>query len=187
MYYVSKNDMIQMQSLQTSPSAATAIARILLRILIALNWLSGAAIFVLLAVTPNAKWIMSAFDLTPSPEADRLIWGLRIIAAIGLCAVPLHNLFLKRLLAIVETVGAGDPFISANASRLRSMAWTLLVLQLMSMLIGAIADFVSTSAHPLDLDAGFSINGWLAVLLTFLLAQVFEEGTHMRDDLAGTV
>jgi hypothetical protein len=33
-------------------------------------------------------------------------------------------------------------------------------------------------------DAGFSINGSPAVLLTFLLAQVFAEGTLMRDDVA---
>jgi hypothetical protein len=46
---------------------------------------------------------------------------------------------------------------------------------------------VSTPAHPVDLDAGFSISGWLAVLLTFLLARVFAEGTLMRDDLQGTV
>jgi hypothetical protein len=31
------------------------------------------------------------------------------------------------------------------------------------------------------------INGWLAVLLTFLLARVFAEGTRMREDLEGTV
>jgi hypothetical protein len=46
---------------------------------------------------------------------------------------------------------------------------------------------VSTTAHPLNLNAGFSINGWLAVLLTFLLARVFAEGTHLREDLEGTV
>jgi hypothetical protein len=46
---------------------------------------------------------------------------------------------------------------------------------------------VSTPAHPLDIEAGFSINGWLAVLLTFLLARVFAQGTRMRDDLEGTV
>ena len=38
-----------------------------------------------------------------------------------------------------------------------------------------------------DIDAGFSINGWLAVLLTFLLAHVFAEGTVMREDVEGTV
>jgi hypothetical protein len=42
-------------------------------------------------------------------------------------------------------------------------------------------------AHPLNVDTGFSINGWLAVLLTFLLARVFATGTLMRDDLEGTV
>ena len=55
------------------------------------------------------------------------------------------------------------------------------------LVIGAIAKAVSTPEHPLHLDAGFSINGWLAVLLTFLLARVFAEGTRMRDDLDGTV
>jgi NAD(P)-dependent dehydrogenase (short-subunit alcohol dehydrogenase family) len=53
--------------------------------------------------------------------------------------------------------------------------------------IGTIADRVSTPAHPIHVDAGFSVSGWLAVLLTFLLARVFAEGTLMRDDLEGTV
>jgi hypothetical protein len=79
-------------------------------------------------------------------------------------------MILKRLLAIVETVRAGDPFVAANALRLQ-----------------AIAKAVSTPAHPLHLNAGFSISGWLAVLLTFLLARVFAEGTLMREDLQATV
>ena len=54
-------------------------------------------------------------------------------------------------------------------------------------MIGAIAKTVSTTAHPLHVNAGFSINGCLAVLLTFLLARVFAEGTLMREDLEGTV
>jgi hypothetical protein len=70
---------------------------------------------------------------------------------------------------------------------LQTVAWALLALQLLSLVIGAIGRAVSTAAHPLDLDAGFSINGWLAVLLTFLLARVFAEGSRMRDDLEGTV
>ena len=55
------------------------------------------------------------------------------------------------------------------------------------MVIGAIGKAVSTPAHPVHLDAGFSISGWLAVLLTFVLARVFAEGTVMREDLEGTV
>src|SRR5437868_14506154 len=144
-------------------------------------------ILALLFVVPNEHWIMRSFGLSPSPEAERLVLGLRAIAVLGLAAVPLHYVVLKRLLAIVETVRAGDPFVAANAYRLRAIAWVLLALNLLSIVIGAIALTVSTPAHPLHLDAGFSINGWLGVLLTFLLARVFAKGTLVREDLEGTV
>jgi len=170
-----------------SSSAALPIAYAMLRILIVLNWLMAAAILALLFVIPNEQWIMSTFRLAPSPDAQRLVMGLRTIAVLGLAVIPLNYVVLKRLLAIVETVRAGDPFVSTNARHLRVIAWTLLALQLLSMVIGAIGKSISTPAHPVHLDAGFSINGWLAVLLTFLLARVFAEGTLMRDDLEGTV
>ena len=170
-----------------SSSPALPIAHVVLRILIVANWLSAVAILALLVVMPNRQWIMSAFGIPPSPDADRLIMGLRAIAVIGLATIPLNYAVLKRLLAIVGTVRAGDPFVAANAHRLQTIAWVLLALQLFSLVIGAIGRSISTPAHPVHLDAGFSINGWLAVLLTFLLARVFAEGTLMREDLQGTV
>lgn len=175
-----------MSRLDPSP-VALPIAHIVLRILIVVNWLSGAAVVVLLVAMPTRKWIMSALGVPPGPEADQLIVGLHAIAVVGLAIVPLNYVVLTRLLAIVETVRAGDPFVAANASRLQRIAWALLVVQLLSLVIGAIAKAVSTPAHPLDIDAGTSISGWLAVLLTFLLARVFAEGTGMREDLDGTV
>ena len=170
-----------------SSSAALPLAYVTLRTLIVLNWLMAAAILALLVVSPNERWIMAAFKLSPSPETARLIMGLRAIAVLGLAAIPFNYAVLKRLLAIVETVRDGDPFVAANAHRLQAIAWALLALQLLSLVIGAIARTVSTPAQPLHLSAGFSIDGWLAVLLTFLLARVFAEGAHMRDDLEGTV
>jgi hypothetical protein len=158
-----------------------------LRILIVVNWLGGAAILVLLIAMPNEHWIMSAFKLSPSPDAERLVMGLRVVAVLGVAVILLNYGILKRLLAIVETVRAGDPFVAANADRLQTIAWILLVLQVLSIIIGAIGRAVSSPAHPVHLNAGFSINGWLGVLLTFLLARVFAEGALMRDDLEGTV
>jgi hypothetical protein len=171
----------------TASSPALPIAYVLLRILIVGNWLMGAAILALLVVMPNEQWIMAAFKLSPSPDTERLIMGLRAVAVLGLAGIPLNYAVLKRLLAIVQTVRTGDPFIAANAHRLQAIAWALLALQVLSLVIGAIAKAVSSPAHPLHLDAGFSISGWLAVILTFLLARVFAEGTHMREDLEGTV
>ena len=170
-----------------SSSAALPIAYGVLRILIIVNWLMGVAILALLLVSRNEPWIMAAFKLSPSPDTERLIMGLRAVAVLGLVGIPLNYAVLKRLLAIVLTVRAGDPFVAANAHRLQTIAWALFALQLLSIVIGAIGRAVSSPAHPVHLDAGFSISGWLAVILTFLLARVFAEGTHMREDLDGTV
>ena len=171
----------------TPSSAALPIAYVVLRILIVLNWLMGLAVIALLVVLPNEQWIMKAFDLTPSPDTDRLVMGLRAIALLGLASIPLHYLILKRLLAMIMTVRAGDPFVAANAYRLQAIAWVLLALQILGLIIAAIAKAVSTPEHPLNLDAGFSVPGWLAVILSFVLARVFAEGTLMREDLQGTV
>ena len=170
-----------------SPSAALPIAYFVLRVLIVLNWLWGAAILALLVSLPNREWIMSAFKLSPSPDADRLIVAMRVIAALGVVMIALNYGILKRLVAMVDTVRAGDPFVAANSRRLQAIAWTLLGLQVLGIVIGMIANAISTPAHPIHLDAGFSINGWIAVLLTFVLARVFAEGTRMREDLEGTV
>ena len=171
----------------TSSSAALPIAFGVLRILIIANWAMGVAILALLLASPNERWIMEAFKLSPSPDAERLVTGLRAVALLGLVTIPLNYSILSRLLAIVNTVRVGNPFVAANASRLQAIAWVLLALQLLSIVIGAIGNAVSTTEHPVHLDAGFSINAWLAVLLTFLLARVFAEGTRMREDLEGTV
>jgi hypothetical protein len=168
-------------------STALPIAYVVLRILVVLNWVVGAAILALLLVTPNREWIISALDLAPGPDAERTIWGLRAVATLGLVTIPINHAILTRLLRMVETVGRGDPFVADNAYRLNAIAWFLLVLQLIGMVIGGIGEAISTPEHPVDLDAGFSVNGWLAVILTFVLARVFAEGALMREDLEGTV
>ena len=169
-------------------SAALPISYVVLRILIVLNWIYGAAILGLIAFTfVNEPWFMKAIDVPSGTDAQPIMTGLRWIAALGVLAVPLNHVMLTRLLKIVETVGRGDPFVAANAYRLQAIAWVLLLLQLLSISIAAIGKTIASREFPLHLDAGFSINGWLAVLLTFVLARVFAEGTLMREDLEGTI
>jgi hypothetical protein len=169
-------------------STALPIAWITLQILIVLNWLFGACIFALLAYTfANEPWTMKALGVAGFSDAQRVMNGMRAIAALGLVSIPLNYLVLKRLISMVGTVRRGDPFVAANAYRLQAIAWLLLALQFLSLIIGAIGKAISTPEHPFHLDAGFSISGWLAVLLTFVLARVFAEGAFMRDDLEGTI
>lgn len=168
-------------------STALPVAYVLLRLLVLLNWLIGAAILALLVALPNREWIMSALDLSPGAEAERIVWGLRAIAVVGLVTIPINHAILKRLLAMVATVRAGDPFVATNAYRLNAIAWFLVALQILGLVIAVIARFISTETHPIEIDGTSSLNGWLAVFLTFVLARVFAEGTLMREDLEGTV
>ena len=171
----------------TEQSAALPLAHLILRALIVVNWLWAAAIVVLLVAMPNREWIISALHLSPSLEADRIVAAMRGISVLGIVAIALNHVVLTRLLAIVGTVRDRDPFVAANAARLQLIAWTLLALQVIGMIIEAVARSISTPTHPVNLETGFSLNGWLAVLLTFLLARVFTAGAAMRSDLEGTV
>ena len=169
-------------------STALPIAFVVLRILIVLNWFFGACIAALLAFTfVNEPWTMRALGVTGMPDAKTVMWAMRGVAALGVIAAPLNYLILRRLLLMVETVRAGDPFVAANAYRLHAIAWLMVGLQLVSITIAAIARAISTPEHPFDLDAGFSVNSWLAIILTFVLARLFAEGALMREDLEGTV
>jgi hypothetical protein len=171
-----------------NPTAALPIAYVVLRILIVLNWIYGAVLLAILGWSlANERWTFMALGVPVSDQTRPLMMGMRAIAALGLVTVPLNLAMLKRLVAMIHTVRAGDPFVAAKAYRLQAIAWVLLALQVVSLIIWAIGKAVSTPAHPLHLDAGFSPAGWLAVVLTFVLARVFAEGTLMREDLEGTV
>ena len=169
-------------------SVALPTAYVTLRILIVLNWLYGAAILgLIIFANTNPAWFLRAIDVPAALDPKPIMIGLTAIATLGVLAVPLNHLILTRLLRMVETVGRGDPFVAANAYRLNAIAWALLGLQLLSLAIGFIGKAIASKDFPLHLDAGFSVNGWLCVILAFVLARVFAEGTLMREDLEGTV
>ena len=171
----------------TPVPAALTVSRIVLRLLVVLNWIYGAVILaILVGLFVAAPWTLMALGFGPAGETGALVPGIAAIAALGLVGVPLNLIVLTRLLAMVATVRAGDPFVAENAARLQAIAWAVLGQQLLQLAVGLIARTVSTPAHPLHISA-FSTGGWLAVLLLFVLARVFAEGARMRDDLEGTV
>jgi hypothetical protein len=166
-----------------------ALTRRLLRLLRGLNLLLGVAILALLVASLLAEGpVMGALGAPADGAAGaRRVLGMRAVMVLGLAAVPLAHVVLSRLLAIVATVAGGDPFVSANAAHLQRIAWAVLALEVLHLAVGGAAAAASSAEAPLDLDWSFSVTGWLAVLLLFVLARVFEQGARMREDLAGTV
>ena len=169
-------------------SPALTLSRFVLRALVVANVLYGLGILAMLVASFVAEEpFFSALGIRQAEGVDRMIRGGRWIMILGILAVPIAHLILTRLLTIVDTVRAGDPFVVANAVRLQAIAWAVLGLEILHLVIGAIAANSSSSVQPLDVGWSFSITPWIAVLLLFVLARVFDHGARMRADLEGTV
>ena len=173
----------------TSPvPTALAFSRRALRVLIIVNYAYGAAILAILLASFTARTkMMAALGVGPAPDPTSMIGWMRLIMVVGIASVPLAHVILTRLLAIVDTVREGDPFIVVNGERLQTIAWSLLAMQALGLLVGFAAARIRSQGQRLDIDWGLSLTPWLAIILLFVLARVFEQGARMRADLEGTV
>jgi hypothetical protein len=170
------------------PSSVLHVAWVTLRTLIALNWVYGALILAFLLISFQAEsWTWRALGVGSIAGHEGIVAGMRSIMVIGIVSVPIAFVFFEELLRIVKSVCAGELFTVENAGRLKVIAWALLALQVLHIGVVAISSAVSTKEVPLRISGNFNVTGWLAILLLFVLAQVFLEGARMHDDLEGTV
>ena len=88
---------------------------------------------------------------------------------------------------IVKTAEA-DPFVEDNARRLMQIGWLLVAMQIVGLTAGMIVSLFPQAMRD-HVQAGFDPSpiGILAVLLIFVLAQIFRRGAQMRAELEGTV
>ena len=168
-----------------------AISRLVLRALIKLNVVVGFVVLAMFIASLAAKPLMRALGVQPDADGAARILGMRGLTFIGVLALLVLHVVYTRLLAIVETVKAGEPFVAENADRVQTIAWALIGLELLH--IGAHIVLATVAAHSLTgmrdhaTDYHFSVTGMLAILLLFVLARVFDQGARMRDELAATV
>ena len=88
---------------------------------------------------------------------------------------------LNRLRRIFLTVNQGDAFEPANVGRLRGIGLGLIGVQFGSLILA-----VAVPAG-MDVDYSFDLGSALGILIVFMLAEVFRQGSAMRDDQQMTV
>src|SRR4029077_16501446 len=94
-----------------------------LRILIVLNWILGALIFALLAISFQAEeWTWRGLGVGAGAGHESVVAGMRAIMVIGIVGTPIAYVVFSRLLRIVESVRTGEPFTMDNAGRLRTIS-----------------------------------------------------------------
>jgi len=95
--------------------------------------------------------------------------------------------YMVRQLQALVASATSDAFVPANAARLRRVGWALVVTQLLAIPLQWTAGSIAKAGSELSGMGGISLGSLLAILLAFVLAAVFEQGTAMRDELEGTV
>lgn len=164
-------------------------SRWILKLLLVLNVVIGVPLLLLLAFTfvAEPRFLATLTRLFPTGDVVVMLasarWLLAIVAPVMLFA---HILF-RRLLALLNTVEAGDPFVLSNAERLKAVAWCLLAIQLCDLAFGIAATAFDAAAGERTSGWSPGITGWVAVLLVFVLAEVFREGARLRSDAELTI
>ena len=109
--------------------------------------------------------------------------------ALGVVAGEIQTVFVlvivQRLRRIFGTMTAGDPFHPENVRRLRFIGLFLALLEGSRFVFGAAHEFVLHEPAP-ESD-NLNLTAWFAVLVVFVLAEVFREGARLRRDAELTI
>ena len=119
------------------------------------------------------------FDPTATP-------GLLTVGAVAVTAYTAAVLVIvERLRRIFSTLTAGDPFHPENVRRLRVVGLMLIVLELARYPLAVVVAWVAPGQNDLSLSP--SPTAWFAILVVFVLAEVFREGARLRREAELTI
>ncbi len=92
-----------------------------------------------------------------------------------------------QLRRILSTLAEGDPFVPDNSQRLSHIAWAIAWIELVRM--GSLVVLSKTVDLGPGYEANINVNlaVWGAVIVLFVLAQVFKEGTRLREEEKMTI
>ena len=169
--------------------AGRSIATFLNWALLALGILVGAAALFMAGIAAGFAFIpaMRAEILRQAAEAGKTMppitgiwWGLPMTALI----VAFACLLIFRLRMVIVTVERGDPFHPDNPRNLRLIALLLALIEISRTGARLLMPDSPVSVAQ-DVDSWFV--AWLSVLIVFILAEVFREGSRLRDEADFTV
>ena len=186
------------------PGSVSSFLKIALDVVHVLLWLLLVCfVLVLLGALVFAPFVASnaSFDgVNVNGETDpenirQLLRSPIIPALLGSLVVYVGGLvfIVGRLRRIFVTLAQGDPFQPENVKRLRLIGFTLAGIELLSYVLRAIVAWWREVGpiDPEDFDVvtgeTFNLTIWFAVLVVFVLAEVFREGARLRREAELTI
>ncbi len=178
-------------------SAAAAALRLVVISVIAALGVLAAGVVVLAGATMSA-YMLDSGQVLGVPVALDLPWPIAAIRFAVLGAILVVLAFaLIRLQRILGTLAQGDPFVAINAKEAR-LLWIVCALfefsrYAMAVFLSARAALNQPEPPPAAMAVLVPLVGqfrpivWLAILVIFVLAEVFREGARMRAEQQLTI
>jgi len=172
------------------------LLKILLDIVYYLLWagLAFASLIIVLIVFGGLYRLVGSGPDLP-PELLRFL-AMDVVLALPLAIAALATLtfVVDRLRRIGATLIAGDPFVAENSNHLRAIAIGIGVYQLLhyaangvlALLFTLLGRSVEGGARVVP-EFSLNLSAWFAVLAIFVLAEIFREGTRMREEQKLTI
>ena len=113
----------------------------------------------------------------------RVIFAYLLLIALYIGAI---TLIVSRLRRIFATLTAGDPFDPENVRRLRTIGLMLAALEVGRYPVAVGAAMIAP-AEMIRASMGLNVTAWFAVLVVFVLAEVFREGARLRREAELTI
>ncbi len=129
-------------------------------------------------LTLNGRVLVAPFAPLP------LVGLLLMLEAYSGCLAVILN----RIRSIVETLTVGDPFRPENVGRLRWVGVMMIGLEIVGN--GLRSLFIATAPRGTaeHSDGGwFNPTAWFAIMVVFVLAEVFREGARLRREAELTI
>lgn len=169
-----------------------SMAAFLSTVVTVIFWLAivlGGFLFIILSIGLLGSLNGGEIDLPlVEARADGVPAGRLVAALVGLVVfAPGIAYICSKLRQILSTLAAGDPFVPENAPRLTCIAIAIGLIEVIRMCS------VLVLAATVDLGEGYVANininlaVWGAIIVLLILAQVFKEGTRLREEEKMTI
>ncbi|MBS0296537.1 MAG: DUF2975 domain-containing protein [Proteobacteria bacterium] len=110
-----------------------------------------------------------------------------ILLVCGAIYLSIIQFVIGRLRRLFTTLTAGDPFHPDNVARLRMIGIGLAVLELATVAQQVGTPLLLTEGAAHLRMPGLDITAWFAVIVVFVLAEVFREGARLRREAELTI
>lgn len=110
---------------------------------------------------------------------------------IGAVAIGGALIIVGRLRQLFESFTSGEPFRRENASHLRVIWITMMVIEISKYLLLALTGALLTAFGGDNVDAHYALNidlsTWMSILILIVLAEVFREGARLKEEQELTI